>query len=96
MRITLDTLVEIFIPEYPIFVSSTIFSNRILQYLFHFTNTSYNVQRTSVTMNITYTGLPSLIKPVFIQLTHIVFLQPLSNLQNAIVPCRLSIESSQY
>jgi len=37
IKITLTTFVEIFIPEYPTFVSSTIFSNRILQYLFYFT-----------------------------------------------------------
>jgi len=52
IKITLTTFVEIFIPEYPTFVSSTIFSNRILQNVFYFTR-EYNVKRTSVTMNTT-------------------------------------------
>jgi len=37
IKITLTAFVEIFIPEYPTFVSSTIFSNRILQNVFYFT-----------------------------------------------------------
>lgn len=51
IKITLTTFVEIFIPEYPTFVSSTIFLTEF--YKIYFTLLEYNVKRTFITMNTT-------------------------------------------